>query len=164
MWSLSVILFLLSRRFVFFLLYNNFIPISLYVTIELVNVGQAFLIASDENLYRKELDVACSVRASNLVQELGMVSNVFSDKTGTLTRNEMKLVKFVLNGVMYDIEEGNGKKQSANAILSKFGTNAKSFSEFCRCLITCHTVVREKSGQYRAESPDELALVEGVGN
>ena len=32
-----------------------------------------------------------------------------------------------------------------------------------RCLTTCHTVVREKSGTYRAESPDELALVEGAG-
>ncbi len=154
----------------FFLLYNNFIPISLYVTIELVNVGQAFLISSDSHLYREELDVACSVRSSNLVQELGMVSNVFSDKTGTLTRNEMKLVKFVLNGTLYDIEEqpkgkdGVTRKQSSTEILSKFGVNANAFYEFCRCLITCHTVVREKTGQYRAESPDELALVEGVGN
>lgn len=147
----------------FFLLYNNFIPISLYVTIELVNVGQAFLIASDQHLYREELDVACQVRSSNLVQELGMVSNVFSDKTGTLTRNEMKLVKFVLNGTLYDIDEGDSKK-NPTAVLSKFGTNKQAMADFCRCLITCHTVVREKTGQYRAESPDELALVEAVGN
>ena len=53
------------------MLYNNFIPISLYVTIELVNVGQAYLIASDVNIYNESLDVACAVKSSNLVQELG---------------------------------------------------------------------------------------------
>jgi magnesium-transporting ATPase (P-type) len=61
-----------TYRIVFFLLYNNFIPISLYVTIELVNVGQAYLISSDENLYNAELDVPCAVKSSNLVQELGL--------------------------------------------------------------------------------------------
>lgn len=58
-------------RIVFFLLYNNFIPISLYVTIELVNVGQAYLIASDMEIYNEELDTPCAVRSSNLGQELG---------------------------------------------------------------------------------------------
>ena len=56
----------------FFLLYNNFIPISLYVTIELVNVGQASLIASDLLMYKEDLDVPCAVKSSNLVQELGI--------------------------------------------------------------------------------------------
>lgn len=163
----SVLPLWLEQWFVFFLLYNNFIPISLYVTIELVNLGQAHLIASDALMYREELDVACTVRASNLVQELGQVSNVFSDKTGTLTRNEMKLVKFVLNGTIYDIEynqqrEGEISYTNLTRVMDKFGSNKTAFFEFCRCLVTCHTVVREKSGAYRAESPDELALVEGV--
>ena len=152
----------------FFLLYNNFIPISLYVTIELVNVGQAFLIQSDQQLYRKELDVACIVRSSNLVQELGMVSNVFSDKTGTLTRNEMNLVKFVINGNLYDIQALENETEKSidptmNSYMQRFGSDSQGFYEFFRCLITCHTVVREKNGTYRAESPDELALVEGAG-
>lgn len=156
-------------RFVFFLLYNNFIPISLYVTIELVNVGQAFLIQSDEKMYRKELDVACIVRSSNLAQELGMVSNVFSDKTGTLTRNEMNLVKFVINGTLYDIEAPEpgavdySIPMQASSYMQRFGSDKVAFFDFFRCLTTCHTVVREKSGVYRAESPDELALVEGAG-
>ena len=78
--------------FVFFLLFNNFIPISLYVTLELVNVGQSSLIAADSKMYDETLDVPATVRSSNLVQELGQVSNVFSDKTGTLTRNEMRFI------------------------------------------------------------------------
>ena len=58
-------------RIVFFLLYNNFIPISLYVSIEVVNMGQANLMASDLEMYNEELDTPCAVRSSNLGQELG---------------------------------------------------------------------------------------------
>mmetsp|Transcript_11491 Transcript_11491/g.18844 ORF Transcript_11491/g.18844 Transcript_11491/m.18844 type:complete len:1109 (-) Transcript_11491:1128-4454(-) len=165
----SILPLWLEQFFVFFLLYNNFIPISLYVTIELVNLGQAFLVGGDGKMYREELDVACKVKASNLVQELGMVSNVFSDKTGTLTRNEMNLVKFVINGTLYDIpmekESEQSKKNAPTAAqyMERFGANKDAFYNFFRCLTTCHTVVREKNGTYRAESPDELALVEGAG-
>jgi phospholipid-translocating P-type ATPase (flippase) len=165
---------------VFFLLYNNFIPISLYVTIELVNIGQAYLVASDAELYEESLDCPCNVRSSNLVQELGQVSNIFSDKTGTLTRNEMKFVKFIVDGQMYDVnseysasQKGSSALDSApcirsDEVLTKLhgdpaGRDGNLFG-FFRCLTTCHTVIREKNGTYRAESPDELALIEGVGN
>ena len=50
----------------------------------------------------------CVVRSSNLVQELGMVSNVFSDKTGTLTRNEMRFVKFIIDGKLFDMDSPIG--------------------------------------------------------
>lgn len=159
-------------RFVFFLLYNNFIPISLYVSIELVNVGQGFLISADEQLYQPDLDVPCAVRSSNLVQEIGMVSNIFSDKTGTLTRNEMKFIKYVINGTLYDLvppeaEDSATSDKATEQLITKFkdknGADKGAFYDFFRCLTTCHTVIREKDGTYRAESPDELALVEGVG-
>jgi magnesium-transporting ATPase (P-type) len=81
------------------------------------------------------------------------VSNIFSDKTGTLTRNEMKLVKYVIDDHIYNLLAAEiGNKHSSGA-----------FFKFFRCLSACHTVVREGNGTYRAESPDELALVEGAG-
>ena len=122
------------------------------------------------------------------------VSNIFSDKTGTLTCNEMRLVKFVLNDKIYDIREkydgdidgnggGNGNESGNKSPLhpsdkkgftdqralplpieEMFGDDKPAFLQFCRCLTTCHTVVRESDGTYRAESPDELALVEAMGN
>jgi phospholipid-transporting ATPase len=147
---------------VFFLLYNNFIPISMYVTIELVNLGQGFFMASDLQMYDETLDCPCVVRSSNLAQELGQVSNIFSDKTGTLTRNEMKLVKFVVDDHIMDIPWTSEPSASLKAKLSSASQGNKLLN-FLRCMTICHTVVREKDGTYRAESPDELALIEGVG-
>jgi magnesium-transporting ATPase (P-type) len=154
--------------FSLFILYNNFIPISLYVTLEMVNIGQAILIQNDKNIYEPSIDAECVVRSSNMCQELGLVSNVFSDKTGTLTRNEMKFVKFIIGGKMYDVPHLDASEAAANpmcvnsASLPHVKLNGTTEQNFVRCLTVCHTVVREKDGTYRAESPDELALVEGV--
>jgi len=130
----------------------------------MVNIGQAFLIAFDKELYEESIDSPCIVRSSNMCQELGQVSNIFSDKTGTLTRNEMKFVKFVVEGRIYDVPYGivSGVQSPMHAEMSNLGRSNPAIYDFLRCLTTCHTVVREKNGKYRAESPDELALVEGV--
>lgn len=160
------------------------IPISLYVTIELVNIGQSLFIISDREMYDPDLDMPCLVRASNLAQELGLISYIFSDKTGTLTRNEMKLVKFMVDGQMYDVPQSNeesirevipednafGLEQvdSVQELISRYlkdkneNHKYRKLYEFLCCLVICHTVVRDKDGKYRAESPDELALIEGV--
>jgi magnesium-transporting ATPase (P-type) len=104
-----------------------------------------------------------------MCQELGLVSNIFSDKTGTLTRNEMKFVSFFVKDKMYDVPytdaTGLGAKETAlmKELSSSHSGSSHPVYSFLRCLTTCHTVVREKDGTYRAESPDELALVEGVG-
>lgn len=157
---LFYLLLTLFCRLVFFLLFNNFIPISLYVTIELVNLGQAYLISQDRDLYDPVLDMPCSVRSSNLAQELGLVSNIFSDKTGTLTRNEMKFVQFIVDGRMYHVNDQAALLQQLKA---QANVGDALLYQFLLCLTTCHTVIREKNGTYRAESPDELALVEGAG-
>jgi magnesium-transporting ATPase (P-type) len=147
--------------FIFFLLFNNFIPISLYVTIELVNVGQAAMIASDEQIYdsRPDMDVPCAVKSSNLAQELGMVSNIFSDKTGTLTQNRMELVKFVVKGQLYDVGEAAIESGTSTDLPGTCLPKDDTIHDFLRCLATCHTVIREKGGGLRAESPDEEAIV-----
>ena len=130
-------------------------------------MGQAYLLSTDLDLYDETLDCPCSVRSSNLVQELGLVSNIFSDKTGTLTRNEMKFVKFILDGQSYDVEQtvltnrGSTFRNVVSLSLESQGQHSP-FYKFFECLVLCHTVIREKDGKYRAESPDELALVEGA--
>ncbi|KAK9845741.1 hypothetical protein WJX81_001079 [Elliptochloris bilobata] len=85
-----------------FVLYGYLIPISLYVSLEMVKVGQAFLfINSDRNMYHTETDTPASARTSNLNEELGMVHTILSDKTGTLTCNVMEFFKCSVGGVSY---------------------------------------------------------------
>lgn len=63
----------------------NFVPISLLITIEMVNFIQAKFISWDVMVYDEERDLPALVQSSNLNEELGMVHYIFSDKTGTLT-------------------------------------------------------------------------------
>ncbi|VVC91182.1 unnamed protein product [Leptidea sinapis] len=77
----------------FLILYNNLIPISLQVTAEIVRFFQAKFISMDSQMYHAETDTPALARTSNLNEELGMVRYVFSDKTGTLTCNQMEFSK-----------------------------------------------------------------------
>ena len=61
------------------------IPISLYVIIELLKLILGALIDNDVKLYDPLDKKFSSCRNSDLIEELGQVEFVFSDKTGTLT-------------------------------------------------------------------------------
>ena len=73
----------LEQFFVFFLLFSNVIPISLHVTLVLVQVAQSYLLGNDVDMYDDEHKSGALVKSSNLLQEFGNVTNIFSDKTGT---------------------------------------------------------------------------------
>ena len=62
---------------------------------------QAIFISHDDKFYTPKAGTYCEVNSSNLNEELGQVSYVFSDKTGTLTCNEMIFKKAVVDGVAY---------------------------------------------------------------
>eukprot|EP00897_Mesotaenium_endlicherianum_P007081 jgi/Mesen1/6400/ME000329S05566 len=82
-------------------LYSYLIPISLYVTVEIVKVLQAIFISSDLAMYYAETDTPARARTSNLNEELGQVDTILSDKTGTLTCNQMEFLKCSVGGVKY---------------------------------------------------------------
>ncbi|XP_011008886.1 PREDICTED: putative phospholipid-transporting ATPase 9 [Populus euphratica] len=83
------------------MLYNYFIPISLYVSIEVVKVFQSSFINNDINLYYEPSDRPAHSRTSNLNEELGQVDTILSDKTGTLTCNSMEFIKCSVAGTAY---------------------------------------------------------------
>ncbi|KAG8488050.1 hypothetical protein CXB51_018502 [Gossypium anomalum] len=83
------------------MLYSYLIPISLYVSIEIVKVLQSIFINQDLHMYHEETDKPAHARTSNLNEELGQVDTILSDKTGTLTCNSMEFIKCSIAGTSY---------------------------------------------------------------
>ncbi|KAJ1752033.1 hypothetical protein LPJ79_001556 [Coemansia sp. RSA 1821] len=80
---------------------QNVIPIALYVSIEFVKTWHAYWIYEDINMYYRPTEQRCKVNNWSISDDLGQVSYVFSDKTGTLTRNVMDFRMCSINGVIY---------------------------------------------------------------
>lgn len=163
----------------YWVLYSNLVPISLFVTVEIIKFYQAHLISSDLDMYYKETDTPSICRTSSLVEELGQIEYIFSDKTGTLTRNIMEFRSCSIAGRCYskDVPEDrklveiDGKEvgyRDFNALVEDMDLDqvGQVIQEFFTLLASCHTVIPEtkKDGsiKYQAASPDEGALVEGA--
>lgn len=199
--------------------FQNIVPISLYISIEIVKTIQAFFIFQDIEMYYAPLDYPCMPKTWNISDDLGQIEYIFSDKTGTLTQNVMEFKKCSINGVSYgdgvteamigamkregkDISGFSMEKQEAELTESKkrmveimnrafknrylrpnkmtlisppmAETLAASSSDpqrknivtFFRALALCHTALADRPDgndpytvEYKAESPDEAALV-----
>ncbi|XP_053566150.1 phospholipid-transporting ATPase IF [Bombina bombina] len=176
----SKILRFISDFLAFLVLYNFIIPISLYVTVEMQKFLGSFFIVWDLDLYHEESNQRAQVNTSDLNEELGQVEYVFTDKTGTLTENEMQFRECSVNGIKY--QEINGKLVPEGVTVDfPDGTITQLSKEeelFFKAVSLCHTVqinydqpdscvdglhyANGVSGQleYYAASPDEKALVE----
>uniref|UniRef100_A0A2K6PL99 Phospholipid-transporting ATPase n=1 Tax=Rhinopithecus roxellana TaxID=61622 RepID=A0A2K6PL99_RHIRO len=166
----------------FIILFNNLIPISLLVTLEVVKFTQAYFINWDLDMHYEPTDTAAMARTSNLNEELGQVKYIFSDKTGTLTCNVMQFKKCTIAGVAYghvpepedygcspdewqNSQFGDEKTFSDSSLLENLQNNhptAPIICEFLTMMAVCHTAVPEREGDkiiYQAASPDEGALV-----
>lgn len=167
----------------YWILFSNLVPISLFVTVEIIKYYQAYMIGSDLDMYYAETDTPTGVRTSSLVEELGQIDYIFSDKTGTLTRNVMEFKACTIGGKCY-IEEipEDGQAQLIDGIelgfysfddmrshLNDATQQAAIINEFFVLLSTCHTVIPEVNEidgtiKYQAASPDEGALVQGAAD
>ncbi|KAF8037557.1 hypothetical protein BT93_B0439 [Corymbia citriodora subsp. variegata] len=97
------------------MLYGYLIPISLYVSIEIVKVLQTVFINRDLRMYYEATDEPAQARTSNLNEELGQVHTIFSDKTGTLTCNSMDFVRCSIAGIAY----GRGETEVERALVAR---------------------------------------------
>ncbi|KAI0460414.1 hypothetical protein F5B21DRAFT_519156 [Xylaria acuta] len=165
----------------YWVLFSSLVPISLFVTVELVKYWHAILINDDLDIYYDQTNTPANCRTSSLVEELGMVGFVFSDKTGTLTCNMMEFKQCSIGGIQYaeevpedrraTVQDGaevgiHDFKQLAENLKSH--QTSEAIHHFLALLSTCHTVIPErdeKNGgkiKYQAASPDEGALVQGA--
>ena len=102
--------------FRFILLLCSIIPISLRVNLDLAKIWYSFCITQD-----KDIDGTIP-RNSTIPEELGRIQYLLSDKTGTLTKNDMEFKKLALEystftiDIMNEIEkivENNCRKEDS---------------------------------------------------
>ncbi|XP_033847975.1 phospholipid-transporting ATPase IF [Periophthalmus magnuspinnatus] len=182
----SKILKFISDFLAFLVLYNFIIPISLYVTVEMQKFLGSFFIGWDLDLYHEESNQRAQVNTSDLNEELGQIEYVFTDKTGTLTENEMQFRECSINGTKY--REVNGKLVPEGLTEDSPDDSAPQMVGeellFLKAVALCHTVqisydqpdcnlpgsdpfshvngFSANHMEYYASSPDEKALVEAA--
>ncbi|XP_039438837.1 probable phospholipid-transporting ATPase IM isoform X5 [Culex pipiens pallens] len=171
---------------------NTVVPISLYVSVEVIRFAQSFLINWDEKMYYEKTKTHAKARTTTLNEELGQIQYIFSDKTGTLTQNIMTFNKCSIAGRAYgdviDLRTGEAVELSEvtepvdfsfnpeyepefrwydQGLLDAVRSDEEHAHSFFRLLALCHTVMpEEKNGrlEYQAQSPDEAALVSAARN
>ena len=127
------------------------------MTIEVVKYWQASLINSDLDMYHAPTDTPALCRTSSLVEELGQIAYVFSDKTGTLTCNEMEFRQCSIAGLAYaDVVEEGKRAHIEDGVevgvhdFKQLDANLRNhptsnvIDEFLTALAVCHTVIPER--------------------
>ncbi|CAM5174542.1 unnamed protein product [Eretmochelys imbricata] len=176
----------------YIIILNTVVPISLYVSVEVIRLGHSYFINWDKKMYCAQRQTPAEARTTTLNEELGQVEYIFSDKTGTLTQNIMIFSKCSINGRSYgDMLDVLGHKAELGerrepvdfsfnpladprfrfwdaSLLQAVQLGNPHVHEFFRLLSLCHTVMSEEKSEgelyYKAQSPDEGALVTAARN
>ena len=124
-------------------LYNFIIPIATYCRIEIQKFIGSKFVAWDKELCDDTGKKPPIVRTSDINEELGLVTHLFCDKTGTLTQNIMIFKQYCQNGKVFGCDQ----------------LPEDNWNLFMMAMTMCHSV-QYTSGHFVASSPDEQAIVE----
>ncbi|XP_019718866.1 phospholipid-transporting ATPase IG isoform X3 [Hippocampus comes] len=134
----------------FMVLFNFIIPVSMYVTVEMQKFLGSFFITWDKDFFDPEIKEGALVNTSDLNEELGQVEYVFTDKTGTLTQNNMEFIECCIDGFQYKHRDVNSEVDGfcvtdgpVNSLKEKAGREREEL--FLRALCLCHTVQVKES-------------------
>lgn len=155
-----------SSHILFFrhlLLLSSIIPISLRVNLDLAKIWYCRLIQGDKKIPNTV------ARNSGIPEELGRIDFLLTDKTGTLTCNEMSLKKSII--IDEEIDDLKSKEKmdfikNVTSLETILETSKKeNIKSFIKALAICHNVtpIKDDTGKgeisYQASSPDEIAFV-----
>ena len=112
----NVIYFFIIKFGTWCVLMNNLVPISLLMTMELVKYFQGWFISWDVDIYDRAKKVMTKVQTSTLNEELGQVRYIFSDKTGTLTKNYMNFKRVAIGNKQYNKENEDDIESSKSLV------------------------------------------------
>ncbi|NXS45058.1 AT8B2 ATPase, partial [Balaeniceps rex] len=155
----------------YIIILNTVVPISLYVSVEVIRLGHSYFINWDKKMYCAKRRTPAEARTTTLNEELGQVEYIFSDKTGTLTQNIMVFSKCSVNGHSYgDVQDVLGHKAELGerpepvdfsfnpladprfqfwdpSLLEAVKLGDPHVHEFFRLLSLCHTVMSEEKSE-----------------
>jgi phospholipid-translocating ATPase len=150
----------------FIIEFNTLIPLSLYVSLEIIKIGQ-LLLMQDVDMYDPVSDTPMVANTTTILENLGQVSYVFSDKTGTLTENVMRFRKMSVAGTawLHDMDlqreaDKKGGKRSMSVRRQEKGkaaqrtdhsTTKRSMSQELVDAVERPLIAREYSGQSQLE-------------
>ncbi|XP_020590039.1 phospholipid-transporting ATPase 1-like [Phalaenopsis equestris] len=97
------------------IVFQIMIPISLYITMELVRLGQSYFMIEDAQMYDGNSGSRFQCRSLNINEDLGQIRYIFSDKTGTLTENKMEFQRASVYGRDY----GTSLKGTGNLMMGE---------------------------------------------
>ncbi|KAK7023178.1 P-type phospholipid transporter [Favolaschia claudopus] len=141
------------------IMFQNIIPISLYISVEIVKTIQAYFISQDVDMYYEAYDSPCAPKTWNISDDLGQIEYVFSDKTGTLTQNIMEFQKCSVNGVAY----GEGVTEAQRGAATRAGVadtmDPEELTAKLAGLKQQMLTTMERSWSNRYLQPDRLTLV-----
>jgi len=139
--------------------FQNIVPISLYISIEIVKTIQAYFISQDIEMYYQPYDTPCVPKTWNISDDLGQIEYVFSDKTGTLTQNIMEFQKCSVNGIAY----GEGVTEAQRGAATREGQadtlDPEELNEKLATLKHQMLTTMERAFKNRYLQPDKLTLV-----
>ncbi|MEF8915663.1 cation-translocating P-type ATPase, partial [Natronomonas sp.] len=109
---------------------------------------------------REMVDRNALVRRLPVVESLGSVDVIVTDKTGTVTENEMTVTRLYASGSVIDLSESSPSSASGDDQSVAANGDQDRDSEVApllRCGTLCNNVERTDDGEYRGE-PTEIAL------